>query len=395
VDTGASHILFQKKHMHLLSKVQFSNPLHKPFATLRAANGQLLKAIGRGILKLPYISVVAYIFNDKDLVHNLLGIAPFADRGCEAVFTATEFNLYHGNELVLAGKRYNAHLWHITLPRSDKITPAPQPNTITAKSTTSVLLLHDDTRRNAKYVQFVHACLGSPPPTTFLRAVSRGYLSGPNQFPRLTAKMVRKHIPDSEATAKGHLDKTPTGQPHASSQSVSAQRRLHQHRLHQKSKQIKTNISLPPFDPTTVPRSTTIHIDHTGRLPTTGSLGTLCYLIACWGSYTHIVPVTSLRGPETAAAIKTAVEFFRRHDVRLTKIRMDNQLSPEAKQIALDLDLEWELVLPYQHEPNRAKRAIRTAKNHLIAIRAGFHIGSRQYRGAEEKNLYIRREQND
>jgi hypothetical protein len=39
VDTGASHILFQKKHMHLLSDVQFSNPLHKPFATLRAANG--------------------------------------------------------------------------------------------------------------------------------------------------------------------------------------------------------------------------------------------------------------------------------------------------------------------------------------------------------------------
>jgi hypothetical protein len=114
-------LLFQKKHTHLLSEVQFSNPLHRPFATLRAANGQLLKAIGRGILKLPYISVVAYIFSDKDLVHNLLGIAPFADRGCEAVFTATEFNLYHGNELVLAGKRYNAHLWHITLPRSERL----------------------------------------------------------------------------------------------------------------------------------------------------------------------------------------------------------------------------------------------------------------------------------
>jgi hypothetical protein len=244
---------------------------------------------------------------------------------------------------------------------------------ITVKSTKSVLLLHEDTRRNAKYVQFVHACLRSPPPTTFLRAVSLGYLSGPNQFPRLTAKMVRQHMPDSEATAKGHLDKTPTGQPHANSQSVSAQRRLHQHNLYNNIKQLKTTKLTSAFDPTSVPRSTTIHIDYTGRLPNRGSSGTICYLIACWGSYTHVVPVTSLRGPETATAIKAAVEFFRKHDVQLTKIRMDNQLSPEAKQMAIDLDLEWELVLPYQHEPNRAERAIRTAKNHIIAIRAGFH----------------------
>jgi hypothetical protein len=52
---------------------------------------------------------------------------------------------------------------------------------------------------------------------------------------------------------------------------------------------------------------------------------------------------------------------------------MDNQSSPEAKEMAAELKLEWDLVNPYQKEPNRAERAIRTGKNHIIAARAGFH----------------------
>jgi hypothetical protein len=52
---------------------------------------------------------------------------------------------------------------------------------------------------------------------------------------------------------------------------------------------------------------------------------------------------------------------------------MDNQSSPEVRELAVELNLEWELVNPYQKEPNRAERAIRTAKNHIIAVRAGFH----------------------
>jgi hypothetical protein len=73
--------------------------------------------------------------------------------------------------------------------------------------TQRIRLFHEDTRRDAKFVQFVHACLGSPPPTTFLHAIEKGFLSSDNQFPRLTSKMVRKHMPNSEATARGHLNK--------------------------------------------------------------------------------------------------------------------------------------------------------------------------------------------
>jgi hypothetical protein len=402
VDTGASHVLFQKKHRKLLTDVQLSKPNHRPFATLRAANGQVLTAIGQGIFRIKKIAVVAFIFNDDDLVHNLLGIAPFADCGCKAVFTATDFNLYHGQDLLLCGKRHSANLWHIVLP-----VPSGQETTKTSTlgtKTEHVLLLNEDTRTDQKYVQFIHACLGSPPPSTFLRAVERGYLSHPSQFPRLTARMVRKHMPESEATTRGHLNKTPTSQPHALSEAVSARRRAHLnnlrhqhgaaptspttkprflarrrahlHNLRQQHGAAPTSPTTkppPPFDPTKVPLSTTLHLDYTGRMPLRGSRGTLYFLVATWGSYIHLRPLTTLTGKETAEALEATILFFRKHRVVLDTIRMDNQTSPEIRAMATSLDLKWELVNPYQKEPNRAERAIRTSKNHIIAVRAGFH----------------------
>ena len=80
-----------------------------------------------------------------------------------------------------------------------------------------------------------------------------------------------------------------------------------------------------------------------------------------------------MQGPETATAITAAVEFYRQHGVQLDTIRMDNQSSSEARAAANKLVLKWEYVIPYQKEPNRAERAIRTAKNHIIAPRSGFH----------------------
>jgi hypothetical protein len=194
--------------------------------------------------------------------------------------------------------------------------------------------MHDNTRLNEDYVRYIHSCLDNPAPTTFLQAVQRGYITDPNQFPRLTTTMVRRNMPDSEATAKGHLNKTPTGQSHAASQSVDAQRRLHQNL--RRPEQTKTD----PFDPTSVPRSKTLHIDYTGRLPERCETGTLYFLVACHGAYIHLEPLTSMQGPETATAITSAVEFYRQHGVQLDTIRMDNQSSPEARAAANKLSLK-------------------------------------------------------
>jgi hypothetical protein len=52
---------------------------------------------------------------------------------------------------------------------------------------------------------------------------------------------------------------------------------------------------------------------------------------------------------------------------------MDNQQSYDLRETARILKLHMEVIAPEVKRPNRAERAIRTAKNHIIATRAGFH----------------------
>jgi hypothetical protein len=361
VDTGASHILFREQDSSLLTNVQMSPPIARPFAILTAANGASLKSIGRGMLNLATITVVAYIFRDSELVHNLLGIAPFADLDCTATFSATQFQLHHLSKVpILLGERHARNLWRIHIPdaaKSAHTLPTYEPN--------QVLLLHHTSPADAEHVRFVHACLGSPPPTTFLRAVARGYINGPRQFPRLTTKMVRRNMPSSEATARGHLRKMPTGQPHSESDVVSALRRHHHASVIQAlfkthHKQLKFKSPIPAFDPTSVHKSTKLHFDYTGPLPERCASGMLYFMVSCWGFYINIQPLTSLKGTQTAEALVKTVQFYRSHGIILDDIRMDNQTSPELRAVAVKLGLTKGPVPSNQKEPNRVSSRLPT-----------------------------------
>jgi hypothetical protein len=90
------------------------------------------------MLTIKTVTVVAYIFKDKDLVHNPLGIAPFADRGCTVTFTAGHFALHHENSNpIVSGTRHAHNLWRIALPKKQEPSPFV-PNYETGQ----VLLLH-------------------------------------------------------------------------------------------------------------------------------------------------------------------------------------------------------------------------------------------------------------
>jgi hypothetical protein len=214
--------------------------------------------------------------------------------------------------------------------------------------------------------------LGYPAPTTFLKAVSRGYINGPQQFSRLTQKMVRKHMPNTLATARGHLDKTAANQPHKQSEAVSALQR-YQTRQSDLNEKKKEGGSSAPFNFAAVPKSTTLHLDYTGTLPEVGSNGTRMFMITCWGRYIHIQPMANLRDEATITAFREAILFWRDKGIIIDTVRMDNQCSTAVRTMAATLNVTLGFVPPHDKSPNRAERAIRTAKNHLIAARAGFH----------------------
>jgi hypothetical protein len=128
-----------------------------------------------------------------------------------------------------------------------------------------------------------------------------------------------------------------------------------------------------PFDPTTVARSQTLHMDYTGRLQTICTSGTQYLQIACWGHYIYLQPLTSMRSAQTTQAFTNSVNFFRKLGICLTQLRMDNQWSEDLRDVAVELDMHIEFISTEAKRANRAERAIRTAKNHIVATRAGFH----------------------
>jgi hypothetical protein len=356
-----------------LQNVQYSKPNEAPFAVLKAANNAELTAIGRGTLSLAGLQPTAYIFRQGELATNLLGLAPFCDLGCEAIFSKNGFKLFGPNQSTpfLTGSRSPGQsLWKVNISMQTVSDHIPPPYPIKEKGLyiEANCISHHD---NASYVRFVHAAMGYPAPSTFMTAVTNGYITGPGQYTKLTPKMVRKHMPNAIATARGHLDKARAKQPHQKSEAVSALQRHHNRQ--NESQDSKHTLSKKPFNLQAVPKSTTLHIDYTGNLPEIGSNGTRLYLISCWGKYIHIQPLTNLRDEATTTALKECLAFWRENNIVIETIRLDNQTSAAFTQMAKTLHVALSFVSPYDKGPNRAERAIRTAKNHLIAVRAGFH----------------------
>jgi hypothetical protein len=87
----------------------------------------------------------------------------------------------------MIGTRQAHNLWRV-----ERSAHQQQYHELPTFEANQVKLLHHTSQPIAEHIRFVHACLGNPRPTTFLRAVVRGYsITGPNQFPRLMAKNVR------------------------------------------------------------------------------------------------------------------------------------------------------------------------------------------------------------
>ncbi len=203
----------------MLKDVAMSAPNTKSFASLKSAKkGAELSAIGCGLLQIGPFSLQAFIFNDDELEDTLLGLDPLTEHGCTAIFIHESFHLYYKTnpEPILSGsKKSNQKAWKVQIQQQTKASSA-----FAGK-------LQGTRQTDNEYIQFVHALLGFPAPTTFMNAVRKRFITGPNQYTRLTPKLVTKNMPNSMATARGHLDRTRMGKPHADSQSVSALRRLH------------------------------------------------------------------------------------------------------------------------------------------------------------------------
>lgn len=339
-------------------------------------NGDVIASIATGQLNPPHVPAIkAHIFADHSLDRTLLSLADFCNRGCHVILTATDItiNAADGSQVLHSYKHPLDRLWPICF--NSQVSPHPP----TAQAFAAI---HHEL--NADYVNFCHAMLGSPPVSSLLRALRRGYLSS---LPRLTATMVAANPPVSIATARGHLDLTRQGQrstrPHKQSKALLLAAAA-----------ISTN-STKPVDiaaATMLPDEVDLepdafikiidlskhddanHSDITGRFNIPSWRGNNYVLVSVYKGYVYGVAMPSRKHKESQLkAYETVYAHLKSLGHCPTIQRMDNETSAVLDRFFKDNNITVQLVPPHNHRANKAERAIRDYKNHVIATLGTVH----------------------
>jgi hypothetical protein len=346
--------------------------------------------------------------------HTLIGLGPFADLGCKIVFTKTAATVFHPDgHPILAGWRdtEGPRLWHFPLQPNQQaalIEPLPpaqrlpclppaspaqgqhqHPNILQAinhlSAACSVTYLHGPVQALAlaarvsripfdprsldlpsirALLSFYRACLGFPVKQTWLDAIRAGNC---DTFNGLTYSNAARYCPNADETIMGHL----------------AQQR--QNVRSTKPKPPATAPLLPAIPPpetivasnllvvNVVPLSK-LYTDNTSRFPVRARSGNQYVMIAYHANGNLILQqeFQTKSDRHRIAAYTAIMTRLAAQGLSVDLQILDNEASSAYKQaITFTWKAKFQLVPPDMHRQNRAERAIRTFKDHFIAILAG------------------------
>jgi hypothetical protein len=224
-------------------------------------------------------------------------------------------------------------------------------------------------------VDFAIATMGSPVTSSLLKAVSKHFV----EIPGLTTTILRRH-PHSKATASGHLDltrqglsnttlpgsrQTPARTTIATQQQDDEDAFPVQPIMHDNSERKPIFVKTITLDKT--------YGDSTGRFPWAAMSGAQYMLILYTedANYIHVEPMQNRKASEYIRVYGRALDFFKRHDIKPTLLRMDNEISNALEAYLVDTrQIPIQYVAPNNHRQNKAERVIRVWKNHFISILA-------------------------
>ncbi|WP_281640541.1 Ty1/Copia family ribonuclease HI [Aurantimicrobium minutum] len=288
---------------------------------------------------------------------SLLSIGQLCDAGCQATFDATTASITYNNKVILTGTRSTAtnKLWHLDHPLS------------TTQTEPVALAAVNQSASPESLVEFAHAALFSPAPSTLYKALQRGFLP---PFPGLDAKSFLKHTPRSEATIKGHLDAARKNQNSTKDTTPSTFDPILQDLLEDAFPPApfdgeRTNMVYAAFHEI----RGAVHSDLTGRFPIPSSSGNHYILVVyCYDANAILMlPLQNRKAETILTAYKEIVRKLVAGGCRPKLQRMDNECSTLLKEYMQAENIDYQLVPPHDHRRNAAERAIRTAKNHFVA----------------------------
>ena len=267
---------------------------------------------------------------------SLLSIGQLCDYGCSATFTKSTLTVKNNADTtILTGSRdFNTGMWIVDL--APFLSPPPQINGIIRQRTAV-----------SDLIEYLHACNFSPVKSTWLSAIRSNFFT---TWPGLTYERVSKHLHESEATAKGHLDQEMTGIQPSTPNPDSTQR---------------TNNVMVDLQPITGKT----YSDLTGRFPTISSRGNQ-YIFIMYDYDSNAIlaePIRNRTGPEIVRACTTLHSLLIKRGLQPKFHMLDNEASLALQAAITNNNIEFQLAPPHIHRRNAAERAIRTFKNHFIA----------------------------
>ena len=300
---------------------------------------------------LPLEARKAHIFPD---LHNsaLILIGQFCDNGFEAKFNRQEVQILQNNHIVLRGPRdEQTGLWliHLAPPTT---TPMRLPLNTAKIEANSVYAI----KRLGEIIQYLHQSCCSPVQSTWIKAIDAGYFT---TWPNLTAELVRKHLPKSVATEKGHLRQqrqglrstqtnvTPTPIPNPMFSTTADE-----------DPKVRTNwVYMKPIQMTGQ-----IYSDQTGRFPVTSSRGNKYIMIVYDYDSNAILsePLKSRTENELLRAYTKLHTYLTDRGLKPVLQKLDNEAPHSLKKFMLQQNIDFQLVPPHNHRRNAAKRAIAT-----------------------------------
>jgi hypothetical protein len=291
----------------------------------------------------------------SELAHALISVGLLCDHGCRAIFDSTTVEIWYQDTVILRGHRDPiTKLWTIPLtadphPAINHYSPSFEHQAFSAYHTSN----------QTELVTFLHAACGSPVPSTWIKAIDNGHFA---TWPGLTSDLIRKLLPKSLATVKGHLNQQrknirstqPKSVPNSDEQPISDSPNERTH-----------HVFAAVHDTTTGQIST----DLTGRFPTTSSRGNK-YILVLYDYDSNAIltePMQNRSDKEHLRAYNKLHLYLVDRGFKPLLQKLDNEASIALKRTIRAKGIDFQLVPPHNHRRNAAERAIQTFKNHFVA----------------------------
>jgi hypothetical protein len=172
-------------------------------------NGQIMQASHNATLDLRHLPIqlnkqARQASVQPNLRKSLISLGQLCDHGCDYVLLDRHYAsvIKDGVTSVIGLRDPTNGMWLVDLESPGTPTPLPSQHPTYTHYANSAY----ENKTKVQLIDFLHRACFSPPISTWTQAIEKNFFT---TWPGLTADAVRKYLPKSLATAKGHLKATP------------------------------------------------------------------------------------------------------------------------------------------------------------------------------------------